>query len=208
MHFLWSGTISSICLLLLEHIYVRYVRQVITNNPDTSKPSYCAMDKSGVFFFKRKVSTQYFAAHSWNRIFSSKYIFFCAECQRVKWQSDEELLHPRVPGVWVGTEDDRQPPASPCWPAAAQAAERGRLQPPASVQLPHQVPQLQDRPLQRQIRPDGGPAQGGSRCDQASSSWPLDLQLDNSIQYVLGHWKTSLQKMEFLSSKIFINYHW
>ena len=50
-----SGTISSLCLLLLEHIYVRYVRQVITNNPDTGKPRYCAMDKSGAFFFKRKV---------------------------------------------------------------------------------------------------------------------------------------------------------
>ena len=110
-------------------------------------------------------------------------ILFWSECQRVKWQPDEELLHPRVPGVWVGAEDDRQPPASPCWPAAAQAAGRGRCQPPAPVQLPHQVPQLQDRPLQRQIRPDGGPAQGGSRCDQASFLWPLDLQLDNSTYF-------------------------
>ena len=81
MHFLSSGTISSICLLLLEHIYVRYVRQVITNNPDTSKPSYCAMDKSGVFFFKRKV--RYCTAHSWVRIFTSKSVFGL-ECQRVK----------------------------------------------------------------------------------------------------------------------------
>ena len=52
----YSGTISSLCLLLLEHIYFRYIRQVITNTPSANtKPSYCAMDKSGLFFFMRKV---------------------------------------------------------------------------------------------------------------------------------------------------------
>ena len=50
-----SGTISSLCLLLLEHIYVRYVRKMISNNHDTSKPGYCVMDKAGLFLFRRNV---------------------------------------------------------------------------------------------------------------------------------------------------------
>ena len=107
MHFLWSGTISSICLLLLEHIYVRYVRQVITNNPDTSKPSYCAMDKSGVFFFKRKVKL-YYAAYSLVYILSSKSILFRMSTGQVTiwWGAAPS------PSPWRVSGNRRRPPAA------------------------------------------------------------------------------------------------